>query len=79
MRYTPKPIYPAWHPDPDDRMEHQDAIHAREAILALWQVQQMLRGYWKYQDLGGMTADELIDKLWREFHDIAGAVLETTE
>jgi hypothetical protein len=65
--------------DPDDAMEHVNAIHARAAIVALDEVREMLRGLWKHADLSGETADKLIDDIWREFHDIAGSVLEATE
>jgi hypothetical protein len=65
--------------DEDDRVEHNHAMHAQEAIVALDEVQQMLRDLWKHADLSGETAEKLIDDIWREFHDIAGAVLEATE
>lgn len=64
---------------PDDDAEWRNQVHATELAVALWEVQQMLRELWKHADLDGMTADQLIDNIWREFHEIAGAVLEATE
>jgi hypothetical protein len=65
--------------DPDDVADYTNAVHATAAIVALDEVREMLRGLWKHADLSGETADKLIDDIWREFHDIAGAVLEATE
>ena len=65
--------------DTDDIIEYTNAINGTKAIIALWQVQGMLRTYWKHADLEGMTADQLIDEIWEKFYDIANSVLEATE
>lgn len=64
---------------PEETQEWRLHTHATELSVALWQVQNMLRGYWKHADLEGMTAERLINDIWERFHDIAGAVMEATE
>ena len=63
---------------PEENHEWRLHTHATELSVALWQVEDMLRGLWKHADLSDKTADQLIDDIWREFHDIAGAVMEAT-
>lgn len=67
------------HFEDEDRTDLLCAVHATELAVALRDVQRLLREYWKHADLEGLAADQLIHKIWDEFHDIAGPVLEATE
>jgi hypothetical protein len=64
--------------DQDDRAEYTNATNATAAIVALDEVREMLRQYWKYEDLEGWDVNALIDEIYRKFFELAGAVLEAT-
>jgi len=64
---------------PEDNHEWMTAVHATELSVALWEAQNMLRDLWKHADLSDKTAHQVIDDIWRGFHDIAGPVMEATE
>jgi D-hexose-6-phosphate mutarotase len=59
-------------------LESELAIYTKalKTHCAAWDFQQQLRTYWKYTDLSDMTAEQLIDKLWDEWHETMAGALE---
>lgn len=64
---------------PEESYEYRLHTHAVDLSTALDDVRGMLRGYWEHADLEDVTANQLIDKIWDRFHDIAGPVMEAVQ
>jgi len=62
-----------------DELAYKEAFHARAMALALDKLHSYLRSQLKYRELKDVTANQLIEDIWDEFHEIAGFVLEAME
>ena len=61
---------------PEDRIEHQRAVHSGEAWSALYNIDSMLRNLLKYGNNDYKTAEELAHALRAEISDVLYKVEE---
>ena len=64
--------------DGGDEHDYKTMYYAHEAVQALIAMQTYLRSQWKHRDMDGVSADDLLDEIWKEFNDICGFILEAT-
>lgn len=60
----------------EERHEMLQAVHAVDYMVALDEVEQMLRRHWKYNDALTEEQHEIIDQVWAEWCDIRAGLPE---